>query len=96
MFFARTIDRRFGMNWRKLRRKTSSALFEEWKAGYRVRPWGDDWQQAAQICIASANPHLKKGIKASDIIPYSKPMLNPMSAEELEAALKAFPGTIMQ
>ena len=52
-----------------LKRNTSSACFEGWRAYYRQCPFGDDWLQAGTIAAAAVNPHVKKAMKVEDFIP---------------------------
>ena len=70
------------MNVDALKRNTSSACFEGWRAYYRECPFGDDWWQAGVVAAAAVNPHIKKSMSAEDFIPKFKPP-EPMSGEEI-------------
>jgi hypothetical protein len=55
--------------------------FEEWKAYYRVEPFGDDWQQAGTIAAATVNTWSKRKVKPEQFIPKTKARKSP---EEIE------------
>lgn len=72
----------------RLKRETSSALFERWRAAYRMEPFGDDWLQAATIASAAINPHIKKSIPVRDFIPNYR-REEEMSDEQIAGTLNA-------
>lgn len=56
-----------------LKRNTSSACFEGWRAYHKECPFGDDWWQTGVIAAAAVNPHIKKSMSAEDFIPKYRP-----------------------
>lgn len=75
------------MNVKALMRNTPSECFQEWIAAYKNEPWGDDWQQTADIACAAINPHIKKPLTRADFIPFAKQAVGMTDLDEMEQAL---------
>ncbi len=80
------------MNVKALIRDTPSECFEEWKAAFRVEPWGEDWKMAGTIAAAAVNPHIKKQMSSADFIPKYRTAIAAQSIEEMEVALMGLCG----
>ena len=61
----------------------------EWQAHYEETPWGDDWQQAATIAVATLSPWTKKKLNPQDFIP-GRQRKRRQSPGEVAARLKLF------